>query len=423
MKRLVVTYKLRWLQDKIAILNRKATKLKVEPIQIKVGQTWEKKKTFIWENEEQYFTTDMTEVEVLGIAPKINGWTFAGTIEHQGGVNIIRKVVDEEVPETYRSAAKTCEHCNKIRSRNETYIVLNESGEFKRVGKSCLKDYTGHTNPQWLAELASLDYIFEEDSQPDEYSTRGLNYQESLPAEAFLATACESVVQKKTFAPKSAKLGFSTAGAAWEYHWPRRKDAKESWYDYQRYIDSIALPETPEGKELFEKVRAYMVAFIADDCWKNDFQHNVCTTYQMKEILPKHAGILACAILLYQKELIKPRKRAEPKPDSQHVGEIKKREIFELTLKKHVVCDSEYGYEPSTFSILIFEDAKGNVLVWKTGKDAPCYEGETVKLKGTVIQHSEYKGVKQTRINRCVLIEDPASQVKKPEEVSNQHVS
>lgn len=59
-----------------------------------------------------------------------------------------------------------------------------------------------------------------------------------------------------------------------------------------------------------------------------------------------------------------------------------------------------------------FEDESGNVLVWKTTSPIArevgdhyldVNSGDMVTIKGTVKEHSEYKGVKQTVLTRCKI--------------------
>ena len=108
----------------------------------------------VFEEVDEIFKTETNEdgnevtrkyivVEAEGEA-KAEGWVFAGTIEHTKAGNILRSVSDEyKIPERYHDAKPYCEHCNTKRYRKDTYVVYNEeTGEFKQLGKSCLKEYT-----------------------------------------------------------------------------------------------------------------------------------------------------------------------------------------------------------------------------------------------------------------------------------------
>lgn len=72
--------------------------------------------------------------------------------------------------------------------------------------------------------------------------------------------------------------------------------------------------------------------------------------------------------------------------------------------------DYKFNYYGTTHYIYIMKDANGNVLVWKTsttlvfddGENMDCIrKGDTMTIRGTVKEHSEYKGVKQTVLTRC----------------------
>lgn len=86
---------------------------------------------------------------------------------------------------------------------------------------------------------------------------------------------------------------------------------------------------------------------------------------------------------------------------SEYVGEIGDRENFELTIKKAIGLEGFYGH--STMHIM--EDACGNVFVWNTASKT-LKVGETYKMKGTIKDHREYRGIKQTVLTRCALLKD-----------------
>lgn len=94
-----------------------------------------------------------------------------------------------------------------------------------------------------------------------------------------------------------------------------------------------------------------------------------------------------------------------------HIGEIGKRIKIAVTFKKSFeYVDYKFSYYGTTHYIHSFEDAEGNVIVWKTTnlveyiEDGECKfvtEGSVVELTGTVKDHSIYKDTEQTIVNRC----------------------
>ena len=89
----------------------------------------------------------------------------------------------------------------------------------------------------------------------------------------------------------------------------------------------------------------------------------------------------------------------EPESHSEYIGEIKERlRDLKVTLTAVRSFDSFYG----TSFIYTFTYGE-NVLVWITSSCKDIEEGEEILLTGTVKEHSEYKGIKQTKLSRCII--------------------
>lgn len=86
---------------------------------------------------------------------------------------------------------------------------------------------------------------------------------------------------------------------------------------------------------------------------------------------------------------------------SEYIGEIGDRDTFELTVKKAISLESFYG--SSTMHIM--EDKNGNTFVWNTASKT-LEVNKTYRMKGTIKDHKEYRGVKQTILTRCTLLKD-----------------
>lgn len=89
----------------------------------------------------------------------------------------------------------------------------------------------------------------------------------------------------------------------------------------------------------------------------------------------------------------------EPESHSEYMGEVKERlRDLKATLTAVRNFDSFYG----TSFIYIFTCGE-NVLVWITSSCKDIEIGEEVLLTGTVKEHEIYKGVKQTKLSRCII--------------------
>lgn len=94
--------------------------------------------------------------------------------------------------------------------------------------------------------------------------------------------------------------------------------------------------------------------------------------------------------------------------DSEWIGEIGERIDVDLTLS-HVAQweQNKYcGYGTELVSLYTFKDAEGNAFVWKTTNWIEAEEGAKVHVRGTIKDHSEYKGTKQTVLTRCKIIKE-----------------
>lgn len=88
-----------------------------------------------------------------------------------------------------------------------------------------------------------------------------------------------------------------------------------------------------------------------------------------------------------------------PKSNSEWVGDIKERlRDLKVTLTSIHTVDGYYG----TSVIYTFKQNE-NVLVWMTTSYQELEVGDTITLTGTVKDHDEYKGVKQTKLSRCIV--------------------
>lgn len=90
-----------------------------------------------------------------------------------------------------------------------------------------------------------------------------------------------------------------------------------------------------------------------------------------------------------------------PTSHSEYVGELKER-MRNLNVT-FIGARSFDGYYGTTF-IYTFKQGE-NILVWMTSKYMDLEKNASFLLTGTVKDHKEYKGEKQTYLSRCILKE------------------
>lgn len=89
----------------------------------------------------------------------------------------------------------------------------------------------------------------------------------------------------------------------------------------------------------------------------------------------------------------------EPESHSEYIGEIKERlRDLKVILTAVRSFDGFYGT-----SFLYTFSCGENILVWITSSCKDIEIGDEIFLTGTVKEHSVYKGVKQTKLSRCII--------------------
>lgn len=89
-----------------------------------------------------------------------------------------------------------------------------------------------------------------------------------------------------------------------------------------------------------------------------------------------------------------------PKTDSEYIGSVGDKVELQATFADSFTFETHYTYYGELNYIYKFV-ANGNTLIWKTAKDLELEEGAQYQIRGTIKEHKEYKGDKQTVLTRC----------------------
>ena len=92
-----------------------------------------------------------------------------------------------------------------------------------------------------------------------------------------------------------------------------------------------------------------------------------------------------------------------PKSNSEYIGTIGDTITTTATLTAVHTFATHFSYYGETVYVLKFTDKLGNILVWKTSSPPDFEEGKVYELRGKIKDHSEYKGEKQTVLQRCKI--------------------
>lgn len=334
-------------------------------------------------------------VDAEGIA-RVNGWRFIASVDATPNGNIINKAVDVEVPEKFYHCTPHCEHCNVNRFRKYLFIIQNEeTGEFKMVGKSCLKDFTQGMDADAVASYMAMFEELIEGETPIE----GCRIEQYYDTKEYMRFVVETI--RHFGYVKSERCGDGTKDRAADYFgyyhgWFNSVWSKEIRKKIESDIQQYGIDA--ERAENYTEVENAL-AWLEDQDENNNYIHNLKVACSLDYIQYKHFGIIASLFPTFNKDLeiqakIQAEKEAEKASDFQ--GNIGDRINIEVSEIRAVTgWNTQFGY------IYIYKiiDNAGNVYTWKTQK----HINNIKSIKGTVKAHNEYRGVKQTELTRCKI--------------------
>lgn len=336
------------------------------------------------------YTARFILVEAEGKA-EINGWQFIASVEHTEKGNIINKACDIEVPERYYQSEPFCEHCKTRRARKDTFIVRNlETGEFKQVGKSCLADYTHGMSAEGVAEYTAAFKEIVKGSSPCE----GWHYTKYIRTEEFLKYVAETI-RHFGYTRNVPELR-STSNRAFEYY-----QVKNDWGMFPALRERLELEmydcKFNADSEYAKTETERALKWLAEQPEDSNYIHNLKTACALDYIAGNY-GLLASLFPTYNRELERENLRKQELMKgmkSNYVGRVgDKVELKVESVKMVTSWETMYGV---TF-VWKITSTDGNIFTWKTSNSIP---DNVSSIKGTVKEHKEYRGVKQTELTRC----------------------
>ena len=329
----------------------------------------------------------------------------------------------------------SCDKCHKKIGRNK-YLVFSKVGkevetrdDLVVLGTSCAKDYFPFSVESYFGFLESA---FEELGSYDEFrgSFGGCSsHYHTLSAiyDATLATTDNLKCYEKEGVTKGNVLGWLN-------------NLKMDKYTY--YRDAYPMPSNPIP---FEDVISWVKDMLdkSTEELRSDFEINARSVFfktlddgtrEMRhEIHEKYMGIAVYAMFsakqnhdkMVAKKIAEEKRMAE-NATVEYYGNVGDKFEKEMTFEKMFGFETQFGYQ----YIILFRDEENHVFVWKTangmykidlkgvkGKEVNehsvfdgAYEdyeiGHKYLIKGTIKNHEEYRGVKQTVITRCKVVDD-----------------
>jgi hypothetical protein len=174
-------------------------------------------------------------------------------------------------------------------------------------------------------------------------------------------------------------------------------------------------PPTEKDYELAKQAFAWMESLVdSKEAEGSDYLWNLSVYGKAGITNMRGLGIVASAITAYQREQAKKAERSEL-ADSVYIGNLNgpKPERLTLFVKVIALISTQYGY--MTKMTTMHEGKLCVVGCWGVPSHVSGHpragfnvqQGDELWVRGTVKRHSEYKGVKETMLNRADSCLDP----------------
>lgn len=379
------------LRNEIEKLNRKAQKLGTPPIEMVVSEPFFKEisRPNSSSNTSHKVREKFVTVEVHGEPPHVSGYDFLATIEHKGAGNIVRTmpgVQEATVKNFYNASPDYCDHCKKKRARIDTFIIKDQkSGELRQIGRNCLADFLGGTDPKqvlyWFSLKDRIESIF---SNIDDYS-------EKLRGRAEYATTANRVLDAA--AAFVNKYGYvksgnpeSTAGLV-RYAIFGTMDK-----DYERHLHQIVNDGKEQAVAYKEKALKWFNNGLSDEERDgNNFYHSIDVLLKDDNVSPRDVGYLAAIFPAYERAVGQRKEQASM--TNAYVGtpgdKIPQTEVKVISSRWF---DNGYGGVQNVRMV----DTAGNLYVWWNSSKHELEKGVSYIIVGKIKKHEDYKDQKMT---------------------------
>ena len=317
---------------------------------------------------------------------KLGNYKLIAILDHttkkaQNNNNMVYIVNNEiPLPINYYTESANCQHCNiNHRQRNKTAILYNtDTSEYKQVGITCLKEYTGIDCIDIIKGYTDIyDIINDLDKMEISYNDIN-NYKEYKKVIDYLAN-CIYFISNKGYV---------------------KDDTKNQAWDYKEKVDKKYYNIAAEVINYYKNINTY-----------DNFINNIRVALLQDSIYYPN-GFIAYAYISYKKDIEKLEAIENKKLISKgYYGNIKER-ITLNNLKVELITSYENcydGYNCITTYLYKFINSDGYVFTWKTQNSLFDYDKREPisfieSLKGTIKAHNEYNGELQTELTRCKVL-------------------
>jgi hypothetical protein len=322
----------------------------------------------------------LVTLTVTAARPALAGWEFLAVVEPLEGGNLVRRVpgADDAFDLTsYRScAALTCEHCNTVRKRLETFVVRADgsdpavaAGTVKRVGRNCLASFLGGVSPEWLLRGLSIEKVLSDLGGGDGEGGGWGRAPEVYDPLMAMAWSCSTVRLRGWVSKAAAQAYYEAANgeaaktptasrvASMLGPPPFHKEARAEWL-----AERAVLEPTPADVEKAAAVLEWTKSLTG----ATDYEYSLSLVCKQPMVDPAKLGIFVSAVGSYDRAMgFEARKAAEAAEKvAAPLGKVE----FEGEIIKTSVVTQRFGYNETSvdkMTVKVTTDT-GVWLAWGT---------------------------------------------------------
>lgn len=330
-----------------------------------------------------------------------NGWHVLGCVQRKDG--ILQCFFDNaELLNQYKDTDFHCDHCQKRVHRNSVVILENENTkERKVVGTSCVKEFTRGLDGNLIVSLSDLTEYLKSNVVFTQFygkNANDLNCVSDMDEEWFRDRGLLGGIHRCYDIKKVVSCAASLI-REYGFHSSQEED-KATWKFILDTMDRYTSYVTEEDEREAEDAINWILNLNEDEQNASSYIFNLYQICKNEYCTSRYFGFLASLIPAYRKANVSKKVKVN---SSDYVGNIGDKITSKVVITKILCFDSMYG----TCYIILMKDSNGNILKWKTSKplNALYKEGTETTVTGTVKDHDEYRGEKQTSLTRCKFSE------------------
>ena len=326
------------------------------------------------------FDVEEQVLEISGDSQSKPGWSFGATVDwsNEGGQPVLHILPTYDGPTLPRPTSKVCEHCNTVRSRKETFLVVGPDNAVKQVGRQCLTAFTGI--PLGWVSLAQGVAA----SDDDDYWSSGFKVDPSFDLRSTLRLSI-GLIDALGFVSRNAAENSGGRSTRDDFRlvwygpprgdgvWEREQQARFAWVIARMAERTRGEPEVTEE---IDKVIAWGASLSGSD---SDYLQNLHAVLGAERIGVRSLGYTISAPAAWRRTVEREAKRAAAKAERTEV--VEGRRTITGTVKR--LRTDDYGYGPTLKALV--ETEAGEVLWGSVPRSIDeVMEGQQVTFTATV---------------------------------------